>query len=74
MFGRIAVTESVAVPKIVYLFSFIKDPPDTFLIDSKNCYSISDGLAKETTRKELLRRTTAYEKGGLKIINAKLFC
>ena len=72
IFGRITIVKSLALPKLVHLFSSIPNPsPEVFNELQKACFSfIWKGSEK-------IKRTTlynTYKNGGLKIPNVEAFC
>ena len=73
IYGKICIIKSLALPKLVHLFSSIPNPPDEIVRRlEKMCFQfIWDN------KNEKIKRTTLqnmYEKGGLKVPNIKYFC
>ena len=73
IYGRICVIKSLALPKLVHLFSALPDPaPDMFRrLNTESFKFIWGGKA------EKIKRTTMYndyENGGFKMPNFELFC
>ena len=73
IYGKNCVIKSLALSKLVHLFSAIPNPPDSFFTRlQKACFNfIWSGKG------ERIKRTTmynSYENGGFKITNIKHFC
>ena len=73
IYGKICIIKSIALSKLVHLFTAVPNPPDTFFTRMQNiCFNfIWSG------KSERIKRTTLYntfEKGGFKVPNIKHFC
>ena len=73
IYGKVCIVKSLALPKLVHLFSSLPNPPEDILkrIESACFKFIWDG------KPEKVKRSTMYnthEKGGFKLPNIKTFC
>ena len=73
IYGKICIIKSLALSKLVHLFSSVPNPPDQFFSKLQNiCFQfIWSG------KSEKIKRTTmynSYENGGFKVPNIKYFC
>jgi len=72
LYGRITIIKSLALPKLVHLFSSLPNPPKEVL---RNLQSLCFNFIWKNTEK--IKRTVLYndyENGGLKVPNIEVFC
>ena len=73
LYGKICIIKTLALSKLIHLFSALPNPPEDFFkkLDSISFSFVWNG------KSERLKRTTmqnTYENGGLKMPNFRLFC
>ena len=73
IYGKICIIKSLALPKLVHLFSALPNPPDEMIQRlEKTCFQFI-----WNNKNEKIKRTTmqnSYENGGCKVPNIKYFC
>ena len=73
LYGRICIVKSLALPKMVHLFSSIPNPSEELMkkIEQTCFHFIWNGKTEKIKRSTLCKN---YEQGGLKMINIRSFC
>jgi len=71
-FGKITVIKTLAISKIIHLFSNLPDPPDEFLYELNKCFFdfLWDGKVSKINKKAVIM---PYENGGLKMLDVYSF-
>lgn len=73
IFGKVCIIKSLALPKMVHLFSSLPDPPeDIFTKLNSIAFKFIWGGKIEKIKRTTMFNT--YENGGFKVPNFKLFC
>lgn len=73
IYGKTCVLKSLALPKLVHLFSSIPNPPQTIFKDlEKECFRFIWNNGSEKIKRDQMYNS--YEDGGFKVPNIKLFC
>jgi len=73
LYGKICIIKSIALPKLVHLFSALPNPSEN---DFKKLEQICFNFIWKNGSEKIKRTTlcNSYENGGLKIPNIRLFC
>ena len=72
IYGKVCILKSLALPKLVHLFSAISQPPDTMLAKlTKISFNFIWGGKSEKVKRTTLQNN--YENGGVKTPNIELF-
>lgn len=73
IYGKICVLKSLALPKLVHLFSSIPNPPQLIFKQlEKECFNFIWNNGSEKIKRDQMYMS--YEDGGFKVPNIKLFC
>ena len=73
IYGKICIIKSLALPKLIHLFSSLPNPPEDILkkIESACFKFIWEGKPEKIKRSTMYN---SYDKGGFKLPNMKIFC
>lgn len=73
IYGKICIIKSLALPKLVHLFSSLPDPPEKILNKLQAlCFNFVWNNKPDKIKRSTLFNT--YENGGFKMPNIKIFC
>ena len=73
IYGKVCIIKSLALPKLVHLFSALPNPPEKMIKElEKDCFNFIWNNGSEKIKRTNM--FNAYEDGGFKVPNIKLFC
>ena len=73
IYGRICIIKSLALPKLVHLFSSIPNPPERIIKGIEDiCFKFIWNNKSERIKRNIL--CNDYEKGGFRMLDIKMFC
>ena len=73
IYGKVCIIKSLALPKLVHLFSALPNPPEKMIKElEKECFKFIWNNGSEKIKRTNM--FNSYEDGGFKVPNIKLFC